>query len=223
MSYPIKIASSQQEKEAIYRFRYKVYMEELNKHHIAADHANKMMFNEADDHTILYYADDGKDVIATVRSQRGIEGVFTKDDNEFFGIDEFEKYIDYKKIAIVDRLIVDKAFRHSALAHEMMLATYLGGLEVGTRICFITCDEKLLPMYLRYGFRIYTEPALLSSGEKRNKLVLCLCDRDYLQKVRSPFLLHLPESFDDKEKYATIIEKKLKLRLTKELPIAINI
>jgi len=216
MSYSIKIASSKEDKEAIFRFRYKVYMEELNKRHIAADHDHKMLFDEADKYTILYYAANGNDVIGTVRSQRGTEGMFLANDKIFFGIDVFDAHIDCCEMAIVDRLIVDQEYRHGSLAHELMLATYLGGLEVGTRICFITCDEKLLQMYQRYGFRVYATPVFLSSGEKRYRMVLMLCDRNHLQKVRSPFLRHLPESLDDGGECASIIERELGFKLVDE-------
>lgn len=217
MGHSIKIASSPQEREAIYRFRYKVYMEELNKYHITADHNNKMLFDEADDYTVLYYACNDDSVIATVRSQRGTEGSFKKEDIEFFGIVDFNTHIHYREIAIVDRLIVDKDFRRKPLAHEMMMATYLGGLAVGTRVCFITCDEKLLHMYLRYGFRMYATPSIIASGEKRYKLILLLCDKNHLQKVKSPFFNHLPESLDDKGKYAGIVEENVGFKLTDDI------
>jgi hypothetical protein len=217
MSYPIKIASSQQEKEAIYRFRYKVYMEELNKLHIAADHANKMMFDEADEYTILYYVCDENDVIATVRLKRGIEDLFTEEENNLFSLSKFRSILDHKKLCITDRLIVDALFRRSRLTNEMMVRTYLGGLEGGVKLCFITSDEKLLPMYFRYGFRNYDEPIVLAPGEKRYKLILFLCDKDHLQKVKSPFLPYLPESFDDKGEFAMAVEEKLAFKLTMEL------
>ena len=217
MRYPTKIAYSKEEKEAIYRFRFKVYMEELHITHIAADHDKKMLFDEADKYTVLYYVMDDREVIGTVRSQRGTEGMFLENDINFFGLGKLEGSVGYHKIAIVDRLIVAKAYRRSPLAHELMLATYLGGLEAGTKICFITCDEILLPMYLRYGFREYAAPALLPSGEKRCRLVLLLCDKEHLHKVRSPFLGHLPHHMDDMGFYAKKVEEQMGFKLTMEL------
>lgn len=89
----------------------------------------------------------------------------------------------------------------------MMIAVYLGGLKVGTQICFITCDESLLPLYLHYGFRTYIAPAIIANNQKRHRLLLCVCDKTYLEKVRSPFLSHLPQELDDKGSYAKKIAK----------------
>ncbi len=217
MQYHIQTATTQQQREAIYCFRYSIYMEEFNKLHIPADHQNKMLFDDADKYSKLYYAIADKNIVATIRGQRGAEGPFTNTDYNFFKFSEFEKYIGHHKMAIVNRLMVDKEYRRSTLAHEMMLATYLGGLEVGTRLCFITCDDKLLPLYLRYGFRIYTESFILINGEKRNRLVLFLCDKKYLKKTNSPFLTHLPESLDDKGYYAQLVEEKVGFDLLDEI------
>ena len=223
MDYIIQTATSSQEREAIYRFRYRVYIEEMKKWHVQADHENKLLYDDADAYTVLYYAFMNNEIAATVRSQRGTEGLFIKDGKEFFGIDEFEAHFDYRKIAIVDRLIVDQPYRRGLLAHQMMLKTYIEGLQVGTRLCFIACDDQLLPMYIRYGFRIYCDPAILPTGDRRHRLLLFLCDRDHLQKVRSPFLSYLPESMDDKGANAVLVQEKLNLQLSYEDDVKVKI
>jgi predicted GNAT family N-acyltransferase len=213
MEHIIQTAKTEEERQAIYRFRYKVYIEEMQKLHVSADHENKFVSDEADAHTILYYTLINQEIAATVRAQRGTEGRFTKEGKAFFGIDAFEKYFDYRQLSIIDRLIVDKPYRRSLLTHQMMLNTYVEALQVGTRLGFISCDDALLPMYLRYGFRIYAEPAILPTGELRHRLLLFLCDEEHLQQVRSPFVKHLPPYLDDKGYDAALAKEKLGLTL----------
>ncbi len=216
MSYQIKTARTPEKKTAIFNFRYKVYIEEMNKLHIAADHGQKLMSDEADGHAMQYYAEAEDEIIATARSQRGKEGSFSEKEIKFFQINAFERYIPHDKLAIVDRFIVQKEYRHGRLANQMMLAIYSGALEAGIRLCFISCEDKLLSMYLRYGFREYTEPLLLASSEKRHRLILFLCDSKHLQKTRSPFLTLLPESVDDKGHYAHLVKKRIGVNLSQE-------
>jgi hypothetical protein len=206
MEYLILKAESEIEKSEIYKFRYSVYVEELNKYHIPANHEEKLMYTKSDRYAVLYYAKANDKIIATVRSHRGVDGPFQLDEVNYFKIDIFKIHFSFNELAIVNKLIVDKHYRNTRLTHLMILETYLGGLEVGTKLCFITCEERLLPMYLRYGFRIYDEPILIENEIKRFKLILCLCDREYLLKVKSPFVKYLPQNSDDNGLYSDKIK-----------------
>jgi predicted GNAT family N-acyltransferase len=219
MSNRILVASSAEARESIFRFRYEVYIEELNKMHIAADHSNKMMCDEADDISTLYYAVDETGLMATVRVQHGAYGAFQQKEKAFYNINAFEKCIASKQIGITDRLMVKKEYRRSFLTHEIMLATYLDAVKQDMKACFISCEEKLLPMYFRYGFRMYDEPASIDSGDKRYKLIIIVHDRQHLEKMRSPFFQHLPASLDDKGFCAALIREKTAFILTDSLVI----
>jgi predicted GNAT family N-acyltransferase len=207
MSYQIQIAKTRKEKEAVYQFRYQVYVEEMGKQHIEADHQQHLVFDEMDDYGTIYYACSDNNVIGTVRSLRGTEESFAKVDNRFFEVRRFQKYIKHEEMGVVDRLMVDKAHRLSRLGHDL-LATYLEGVSMGTNLCFVCCEDFLLPIYLRYGLRVYEEPAQLATGGKRHKLVLFLRDREHLTKVNSPFLPHLPGNIDDQGFYVNMLEEK---------------
>lgn len=216
MEYYINIARNAAEKELIYRFRYLIYIEEMGKLHMKADHINRLLCDETDLYTTLYYVLINNSIAATLRSQNGIDGPFGSTENIFFDIDQFEGIFDHRSISVNDRLIVDKPYRRSMLYHRMMIKTYTDGLQIGTKLCFISCDDSLLPMYIRYGFRIYREPALLKSGERRHRLLLLLCDKGHLEKVRSPFLSHLPDGLDDHGHFASSAERNLDLELQYE-------
>jgi len=154
-----------------------------------------MLFDEADENAVLYYASANNEIVATIRSQFGTEGSFKASDNDFFGISTFETVVAHEKVGIVDRLIVDKNFRRDSLAHEIMQAAYIGSLKGGTKVCFITCDDKLLPLYIRYGFRVYTEPVHLPTGEKRNRMVLFYATGNICKKYEARFYRTCPKTW----------------------------
>ena len=212
----IQTASSKEARETIFRFRYEVYIDELHKFHLAADHFNKKMEDESDDFSTLYYAENEQGITATVRLQNGMNGNFAKKENEFFSIPVFEKYIHQNQIGITDRLMVKKEYRRSFLTHEIMQALYINAVQCGMQICFISCEESLLKMYFRYGFRMYDAPADIETGDKRYKLVIFVRDRQHLEKMKSPFLSHLPESLDDKGFCANMIQQECGFELIHE-------
>ena len=71
------LAESSEEKEAVYRFRYDVYVDEMGRYRGVADH-DRRRFYEPEDETarIFYAAIDGK-VVATSRFNWGGDAPFT--------------------------------------------------------------------------------------------------------------------------------------------------
>jgi len=206
MKYTITRARTAKEREAIYRFRYRIFIEEQQKLYIKADHEHKMLYDEIDAFATLYYAQQEGIVIGTVRVMHGAEGDFTQSDIDFFSINNYEKYFSHEELAIADRFIVAPQFRHTRLAYLLMMTT-LGGLEQGVKVCFITCLDALLDMYLHFGFRAYAEPYLLENGFKRHKLVLHIDDLEYLEKAKSPIVKYLKPGFYDDNKFAAMANK----------------
>lgn len=194
MKYVIIKARTTEERVAIYRFRYKVFIEEQQKHYIKADHTRQMLYDKADAYATLYYAQKDAEVIGTVRVMHGAEGDFMPSDIDFFSIDNYEKYYNHDELAIADKFMVAPAFRHTKLPFMLMMAT-LGGIGVGAKICFITCLDALLEMYLHFGFRTYTAPHIMENGMKRHKLVLHIDDMEYLEKTKSPIVNYLKPDF----------------------------
>ena len=198
MKFSIKLAISQEEKEAIYRFRYRIYIEELNKTHINADHNRRLLYDEGDEDATLYYAlNDDKKIVGTVR---GIDGTkkIPAEIIDLFGINTFEQSFALGELAVVDRLMVDSDYRNLRLGHELMVATFVEGLRIGTKVGFLICDEALLPVYLHYGWLSYGKPLRLSNGKMRYRLLCFLQDRRHLKKVRSPLFNYIPADVDDK-------------------------
>ncbi|MFN8236637.1 MAG: GNAT family N-acyltransferase [Chitinophagales bacterium] len=204
--FTIHTAKTNDEKEEIYRFRYKIYIEELKKLHFVADHNKKQLYDEADNYCAVYYVKNNDGIIGTCRAIRGTDGQFTESDISIFNISFIEQFIEHEKIAVVNRLIIDKSYRHTNLVHQLFLESYLGGLKEGTRICFVTCDSMLLHMYIKYGFRTFSDPVQLNNKQTRFLLFLSLCDLSYLKSINSPFVPYLPTELDDHGFYAKKME-----------------
>ena len=61
----IHLAESEDEKQAVYRFRYDVYVEEMGRYGAAADHANRRHVEPEDATARVFYAAEDGVVVAT--------------------------------------------------------------------------------------------------------------------------------------------------------------
>jgi GNAT superfamily N-acetyltransferase len=197
MSNTIKLAATEMEREAIYRHRYDIYILELGKSHIPADHNRRMLADEADGSADLLYAILDGVVIGSTRMQRGASMLFSAVNKEMYQTVAISKALDPEKIVIVDRLMVRPEHRRSRVTTELMNNTYVCMLNKGIKLALINTEEKYLHLYLRFGFRVYGDPLYTALGEPRYRMALFLCDSRHLAKVNSPFLNYLPAAMDD--------------------------
>lgn len=197
MSNTIQFAATEMEREAIYRHRYDIYIVELGKTHIPADHQRRLLTDDADPCADLLYANANGIVIASARMQIGASTLFSAVNNEIYETGAFAKALTPEKMAIVDRLMVRPEYRRSRVTTELMINTYLFGLDRGIKLCLINTEVKYLHLYLRFGFRMYGDPFYTALGGCRYRMALFLCDRRHLAKVNSPLLNYLPAAEDD--------------------------
>ena len=61
------LAATEEEKEAVYRFRYDVYVEEMGRYGEAADHENRRLVEPEDETARIWYAAEDGQVVATQR------------------------------------------------------------------------------------------------------------------------------------------------------------
>ena len=72
------LAETQQEKDAVYRFRYEIYVAEMGRYGEAADHERKMLVEPEDETARIYYAAIDGEVVATSRFSWGGDAPFTQ-------------------------------------------------------------------------------------------------------------------------------------------------
>ena len=205
----VQLSTSQEEKEAIYKFRYNIYVEEFQKLHIPANHEAKKMEDLNDAYTANYYTTDSNNILTGVaRAHRGSDGAFLAEDTEMFELEKFSAEFGINSLSVVNRLAIATKYRHTPLTTKFFIATYLGGLEKGVKLCFILSEVRLLPMYRHFGFRVLGSPIEIGNPPKtRYRMVLCLHDKQYILACGSPFANLLPDEADDKGKTADRIKK----------------
>lgn len=192
----IKIAATEAELEAVHRFWYQVYVEEMGKDFASADHHNRRLADDLDAaSSILFAADDSGRVVGSVRVTWS--GLVDWPDHlrELYDTDRFDAY-DRSAYSITTRLMVDPQYRGTGLVGRIMADIYLLGRERKCQFNLCYCEPSLVQLYEQMGTRRYKEHVYDPDTGLRIPLALVTEDLDHLTRVRSPFA-RLAAKFDN--------------------------
>lgn len=191
----VREAVTAEERELVYRFRYKLYVEEMKRLQQYADHDKKEICEPLDrsGHVLAAYG-DGDQLIGTVRLNVGAD--------EHFGIYtdlyQLRKFIPFfpRHVSITTKLMVVASYRRSRLACQLAVACYRRALESGVCFDFIDCNPPLVKFFKHLGYRQTGE--LIRHPEYGDvvPLVLALHDLEHLLRVGSPFV-DICKQFED--------------------------
>jgi hypothetical protein len=183
----VTIATTEAEKEEIYRLRYEVYIEEMDggRRHTEVDVSKRRMLDELDDHAIQFYVRQEGSVIGSVRVNLRRDGPWECEDR--FELEKFAPAYP-AHVAMASRFALHPRARGSAVMMQLSCAMAEFLCEQEQRFCFLDCHPKLMPLYSRLGFRIY------KPGFKHPKytyvipMVLVYGDVEHLARVSSPLV-----------------------------------
>lgn len=187
--YPTHRATTRRELEAIARFRYSVYVEELGfRGHPAADHEARQMVYADDlaDHTWLLYAGSLDALEGTLRLRVFRPGQLTADVRHEYSLDMFPD-IDARTVADVSGLMFAHSARGTASATVLNCRAVEIAAEQGCDTLFAVGAAGLLRAYQRLGFRpfggrIYGQEL----GMQLQIPLVAMLDLEHLRRIGSP-------------------------------------
>jgi len=145
----IKIAQTAEELEAIARFRYSVYVEEMGRYQRVADHDHHLLLDPEDEWSWVAYALDGEEVVATTRVTWGGAG-FSSRQTEQYGLAPFLAEIPAERMAVGERHMIAPEYRGGDVFLQMQCAFTPLNEEHDVRMVFGACEPHLLSYYLRW-------------------------------------------------------------------------
>ena len=185
MTLSVRRIETDAEREAIYAFRYRVYVEEMAMTS-EADHERKWLRDDLDDVAASYAVFDDGEVMGSLRC------AFLSDVAEPQSlIDKFhmEPAIDAfgaEAIITTSRFILDSRLRHGTIIFRLMQEAFKDGLKRGLRINYGDCSPHLLPFYEHLGYRRYTRGYNDTAYGYKVPIIMLTGDADFLKQVRSP-------------------------------------
>lgn len=184
--FRIARASTTGELEAIYRFRYEIYVEEMNRVQKDADHAARRIEDSLDATAINLAAWDNDQLVGVVRVN------FARDGR----LGAYEGFYDMGSVgadhpsrtSIDTRLMVVPKLRHTRLPLLLARACYRYALARDIRWNFIDCNAHLVGFFARLGYKEHLSKGRHEEYGIVTRMRLDLENADYLAEVNSPFL-----------------------------------
>jgi CRP-like cAMP-binding protein len=184
-------AESEEERRAVYRFRYDVYVEEMGRYRDVADHENRLFAEPEDAYSrISYVAQEGR-VVGTARLTWGALAPIPERMIEQYGLAPFLADLPPEAISVGERAMVAPHLRGSDLLLEMMGRGIRFANEHGIQLSFGNCEPHLLNLYLGLGHRPYSDDNVNSPSGYLIRIVFANGDLSHLRRIRSPLLEYL--------------------------------
>jgi GNAT superfamily N-acetyltransferase len=182
----VRVAASAADREAAYRLRYRVYVDELGFRQTHADHECGWVKDPLDESAILVVALSFGRVVGTVRTNFAREC----DLGPFVALHRMHETGTAfpSKVSLTSKLIVHPAYRSGRVASRMIHYIFQYAVARGIGVDFIDCEAKLVPLYHRYGYR-QTSDIPFEHPELGPRIPMRLwTDVPYLARARSAFL-----------------------------------
>lgn len=184
----IAFASTPDERERIFRFRYRIYVQEMGKQPSYADHVNSRLCDDMDnDAAAIGYAAAGDEIIATIRWNQGTAKTIPERWKKIYALDRFSRYAP-EALGFSSRLMLAPAWRGSMVLNALLASLFRRGREAGALFDFINCAPSLIELYEQLGYRRYTDGFVDEDVGYRVPLVLVLDDVEHMRAVHSPFM-----------------------------------
>lgn len=208
---PVYRAETLEEKEAIYRFRYDVYVTEMQRYQDNADHQHGWL-KDADDeapYSILLYCGSPEKITATARVCIWNAGEIPKAAQSRLST-HLVPGIEGYNTAEVTRFMVSPTTRGRFLLPSLIIHgyEYLAG-ETGSDLAFFQSIPALVPHFRRLGTRPYGGALLDGGSSTLIPSVMVLSDYRYFKQCGSFLALFVKKYFFGPDKRKPLNTEKL--------------
>jgi hypothetical protein len=181
------LAETDEEREAVYRFRYDVYVEEMGRYGEAADHENRLLVEPEDETARIWYAVQDGEVVATHRINWGGDAPFTERLIEHYQLEPFLKELPLETLAVGERGMVVPRLRGSDVFQQLGQSSAWFTQDNRIQLVFGACEPHLLSMYVGRGSRTYAKQNINSAeAGYLIPIVTVVEDVEYLRRIGSP-------------------------------------
>ncbi len=183
-------AKTTEERDRLFRFRYRIYAEELKKQLPGMDHEARTYRDAQDEYAHLLAAvdqDTGR-VVGTARTMRPSNGPLPEHIAAHLNMDPMIQGLGPDAVSYTSAMMVDPAYRGKTVASLLALALYRNALRGGVRVGICVSEIGLVRLYHQLGYRPYWHPFRPHAGSGlRVPMVIAVQDKGYLERVDSPF------------------------------------
>lgn len=185
----LRKALTPEEKESIYRFRYRVFAEHLHRDDLdGLDREQQILTDEMDHVSTHFYLGEPAAPLAAV-TVSPLHGEHVPPDLfDFLGVARLRQAVAAERIGFINWLLVDPAHAGSTAVPTLLSACYELLLQQGIELMLTFCRPGLVSFYERLGLEQYSHATNLKGLGLRCPIMLVMRDGSRLRACRSPFL-----------------------------------
>jgi hypothetical protein len=183
----VHLAETEEEKNAVYRLRYDIYVRELGWFGDEADHDGKIFVEPEDDTARIFYAAVDDEVVATSRFNWGGDAPFSQRLIDEYDLEPFLAELPPDTMAVGERGMVKPELRGSPIFSELgqFSAQFVSDKRI--QLIFGICEPHLLSLYVSQGMRTYAKKnTSVAVGGYCIPIVSVVEDVEYLRRIGSP-------------------------------------
>src|SRR5262245_1136904 len=180
-------AETEEEKLAVYRLRYDIYVEEMGRYRGAADHERRLLVESEDQTARIFYAAPEGEVVATSRLSWGGDAPFSARQVDQYELAPFLAELPPEAIVVGERLMVVRRLRGGSIWAQLTARSRRFVQENRVQLLFGACEPHLLSLYLGRGARPYAKRNINSpEAGYLIPIVTVVEDVEYLRRIGSP-------------------------------------
>lgn len=186
---PVQLARTEVEREAIYRFRYRIYVEELKREIGGVDHQRRMVRDAEDEqpYSHHFYAGSLKKIEGVVRVRVWAPEAMPEEMADKLAMHLFGPAQARLRTSEIGRFMIDPECRGALVLPSMARCVYeFLANEQAADVSFCYCRPGLVNYYRRLGARPYGAPLVNEPEGLEVPLVSVLSDHDYYRQMKSP-------------------------------------
>ena len=176
------------QREAVYRFRYDIYVEEMGRYRDVADHEGRRLVEPDDELAKLKLIQYEGRVIGTARLSWGaVPGALNERIVEQYDLQAFLDAVPHEHLAVGERLMFPPEYRGGPLLFKFISESIVEFRKMGIQLFFGDCEPHLLNPYQSLGYRPYTRRHVNKPETGYLIPIMFVAgDLDYLKSIESP-------------------------------------
>lgn len=202
MPLTLREAASPEDRDAVFRLRYRIYVEEMG-YDFGATPDRRLPDNPPRANRLLMAEQEGV-LVGTLAIDWGGDLPFGAEDRQVYQLDRFLAVVPPTALQIVGRFMSTPEARQGQTPELLLDGMLRFALEHGVAAIFLDCRPHLINTYMRLGFRPYAPTASHPIPGILVPLVLLLDDHAHLLKVRSRFAALAQGGAADPARLATL-------------------
>ena len=185
-SVEVRLAD-ESEREAVFRLRHDIYVEELGLRHLASGGDDRMYDEEDGSGRLLVAVADGR-VAGSMRLNLGADAPVHASFRRDLQLDPFLEAVPEERVMICSRFVVSSVYRGSLVPFQLFARAAEEAASEGVELVFCDCQPHLIRLYYALGFRSYGRVYSPHGWGIKVPLVLLGGDVEHMRAISSPLL-----------------------------------